>query len=292
MDRRAFLATAASATARLRAQAPPPPPAAKVISSVVLWTLPGDSFAAKLELVARTGIQSVELLDEHASWTEPDVDRARRTLRSFDVGVDLISAVSNASPLDPAQRSGFLAEVSRQIAVAHRLEAPMLHVTAGLRLAVRSAEDQWASLVESLQRAANLAAKANLTLLIEPRNSKVDHRGSFLESAVAGVRLMKQVNHERVRLLYDLYHEHVQTGDAVGALEAAAPWVKVFHVADSPGRGEPGTGTIPFDAAYKAIRKLNFEGPVAMEYKPVGSASASLIRAVDAMRASMVAAPV
>ena len=111
-------------------------------------------------------------------------------------------------------------------------------------------------------------------------------------AATEGVRLMKEVDHPHVRLLYDVYREQTQSGDALAALEAAAPYVKAIHVADWPGRGDPGAAPVEkFDAIYKAIRKVGFEGPVAMAYRPAGDAAASLIRAVDAMRKSMAAAP-
>ena len=113
MERRRFLAAAATGAGWAQA---PPPAAAKVISSVMLWTLPG-SFEDKLAAVSRAGIQSVELLDEHARWTAADIEQARRKLRSFNLHVDLISAAP-VSPLD-------MAEVARHLSTARRLGASL-----------------------------------------------------------------------------------------------------------------------------------------------------------------------
>lgn len=158
----------------------------------------------------------------------------------------------------------------------------------GNRIAGRATEDQWASLVESCRRAGDLAAEAGITLIVEPLNTKVNHAGYFLETVSEGVRLMKEVDHPHVRLLYDLYHEQVQTGDALAPLTAALPYVKVFHVADAPGRHDPGTGKMNYDAIYRAIQKAGYKGHIALEYLPQGGdQAASLIRAVDAMRKSL-----
>lgn len=259
----------------------------------MLWTLPGGSLEDKLSMVARTGIQSVELLNEHAGWTQTDIQRARRVLRMFNLSVDTISVTpepnsdNGGSPLDVTRRTGFLTEVTRQLEVARKLDAPMALLMAGSRLPDRPAQEQWASLVESCRRAGDLAAKTSVTLVVEPVNGKVEQRGSFLQTAADGVRLIKEVDHQHVRLAYDLYHEQVQTGDAAAGIESALPYVKLFHIADAPGRRDPGTGSIRFDAIYQTIRKLGFEGHIAMEYRPEGEAAVSLIRAVDAMRKSL-----
>lgn len=260
----------------------------------MLWTLPGSSLDEKLLIVARTGIQSVELLNEHAGWTRVEIQRARRALRMFNLGVDTVAitpepndSTSAASPLDATRHSGFLAAAGRHLELARTLEAPMVLLTAGPRLPDRPVQEQWANLVESCRRTGDMAAKLGVTLVVEPVNGKVEQRGSFLQTATDGVRLIKEVDHQHVRLIYDLYHEHVQTGDAAAAIESALPFVKLFHIADAPDRRDPGTGSIRFDAIYRAIGKLGFEGHIAMEYRPAGEAGPSLIRAVDAMRQSL-----
>lgn len=270
------------------------PAAAKITSSVMLWTLPG-SFEEKLAAAAQAGLQSVELVREHDQWSAAQAEQARKRLRSFGLTVDAVSSNPNfgstaaASPLNPAERPALLAEVGRHLLMAQRLEAPMALFMAGNRIAGKPDDEQWASLVESCKRAGDRAAKAGITLIVEPLNTKVNHKGYFLENCTDGVRLMREVDHPHVRLLYDLYHEQVQTGDASKMLEAALPFVKVFHVADNPGRHDPGTGTMKFAEIYRAIRKLNFQGHIAMEYLPVGLAAHSLIKAVDAMRSALAA---
>jgi hydroxypyruvate isomerase len=265
-----------------------PPPKAKITSSVMLWTLSG-SFEQRVETAARAGIESIELTGEAASWDDAAIARVRKLLRSYRMAVDLISAVPEwrtqpVSMVNPAHRETLLAEVSRQLDRARKLEAPMALLMTGNAAGSVSRDLQWATLLESAKRCADLAAKAGITLVVEPLNTRIDHKGYFLDNCVDGLRLVRETGHPHLRLLFDLYHEQVQSGNVTASLEAAAPWVGVFQVADNPGRGEPGTGEMNYPHLFRAIAKTGFTGHIAMEYKPAGDPVASLIRAVDGMR--------
>jgi len=107
------------------------------------------------------------------------------------------------------------------------------------------------------------------------------------------------VDSPHLRLLFDIYHEQVETGSVLDAIRQAAPYAEVFHVADVPGRHEPGTGTIDhepgtgtidYPKVYQAIEETGFEGCIAMEYLPTRDPVASLIASVDQMRAALAAA--
>lgn len=288
MKRREFVGTAAAGVALAQA----PPPKAKITSSVMLWTLKG-TFEEKLEIAARAGIQSVELVGEFVEWTAADIARVKKLARSLKVGMDTISATPGwkkmpISLVDPAQRGNLLKEVAKNLDFARRLEIPMALLMSGDAIEGRPYEEQWGSLVEGAKRCGDLAAKAGITLIVEPLNTKVNHKGYFLDSCVAGLRLMKEVNHPNVRLLFDIYHEQVQLGDVIRSIRNAFEFVRVFHVADNPGRNDPGTGEMNYDNIYKAIQKLGYEHYITMEYLPLGDPVASLIKAVDGMRKSMV----
>jgi hydroxypyruvate isomerase len=292
MDRRAFLGL--SVAASLRAQQPaamPPPPKARITSSVMLCNLQG-AFEQKLATAARAGLQSVELLSEYAGWSDAETTRFRRLCRSFGLGIDLLSANPDwpnrpVSMLDPAHREAFLADVRRAAAAARKLEAPHLSVKSGNTIPGRSREEQYRNMVEAAKRAADIAAASDLTLVVEPLNDRVDHKGCFLTTCGEGLKLAREVDNPRFRMVFDLYHEQVQAGNVIPTLTEAAPYVSVFHVADAPGRHEPGTGEMDYPAIYKAIQKTGFAGYVAMEYFPTGDEAAGLTKAVSEFRAAL-----
>jgi|RhiMethySRZTD1v2_1073278.scaffolds.fasta_scaffold390810_2 sugar phosphate isomerase/epimerase len=128
MLRRAFLGSAA---AGLRAQGPPP--SSKIVSSVVLRWLPGR-FEEKLAVVARAGVQSVELSDELTPLAP-----ARRLLRSYNLAVNAISSTS--------------AELAKQLDLARELDASTVFLETGR--------------TDDCRRAGDLAGRAGVTLLVD-----------------------------------------------------------------------------------------------------------------------------
>lgn len=292
MERRTFLETsAAAALAGNLGAAQTAPKRAKVTSSVMAWTLRG-SIEEKLEIAAKAGLQSVELVGEHLPWSDADIERIKKLTRSFGLQMDTISCTPNwgrdkVSMVDPAQRDNFLAQVRQALVFAQKLEIPQLLLMSGNEIAGRTREEQWASLVEGSKRAGELAAKANLTLIAEPLNNKVNHKGFFLASCVDGLKLLKEVDNPHVRLLFDIYHEQVQIGNVIRTITEAAPYTGVFHIADNPGRNDPGTGEMNYANIYKAIQKTGYNGYITMEYLPLGEPVASLTKAVNDMRAAI-----
>lgn len=131
-------------------------------------------------------------------------------------------------------------------------------------------------------------AAANLTAIVEPLNSLVNHKGFFLTTCVEGAKLIRQVDSPRVRLLFDIYHEQVQEGNVIQTLTESADIVSVFHVADNPGRHDPGTGEINYRNVYEAIRRTGYSGYIAMEYLPLGDQVQSLTKALNDLHAGLV----
>jgi len=296
MERRDFIRLAAAGTvsgfpgAAQQSPAAAPPPKARITSSVMLWTLKG-SFEEKVQAAARAGVQSLELVTEYVAWSDAEVSRYRKLCASFGLGMDTILASPDwtrrpVSMLDPAQRESFLADVRSAIGWARKLEVPQIILMSGNAIPGRGRDEQYASMLEGAKRAAELAAAAGTTLIIEPLNSLVDHKGYFLNTCGEGLKLVREVDHPHFRLLFDIYHEQVQAGNVIRALTAAVPYVNVFHVADNPGRHEPGTGELNWSNIYGAIRKTGYAGYVTMEYLPTGEQVASLTKALNEFRAA------
>ena len=78
----------------------------------------------------------------------------------------------------------------------------------------------------------------------------------------------KDVDNPHFRLLFDIYHEYVQNGDPIAAMHEAEPYTAVYHVADAPGRHDPGPGNMKWHDIYKAIGKSGYSGYLTFEYLP------------------------
>jgi hydroxypyruvate isomerase len=289
MNRRTFMQSAGFLATSLAAQdRPAARPATGIKTSLMLEMLKG-SIDEEFELAAKAGFQSVESLTQYAAWSNADIERVRSLCRTHRMTVDTVLAQQDwkkrpVSIVDPAHRETFLEDVRKAIVYARKLEIAHISVTSGLLAAGKTVEQQYASLTEGIKRAADLVAEAKLTLLVEALNSLVDHPGCFLTSNVDSLKLVKELNLPHVRLLFDIYHEQISRGNIIRTLTEAAPYVKVFHVADNPGRNDPGTGEIDYPNVYQAIRKTGYTGYIGMEYHPLADPLASFTKAVKGVQ--------
>lgn len=282
IDRRTFIAATGASIA---ACAQPKP---KVTASVMLWTLKG-SFDQKLEVAAKAGCQSVELVGEHLDWSDAKIAEMKKMARSLNLAMDTISAMPNwnkepVSMVDPAQRDNMLKGVASNIEFAKKLEIPQLLLMSGNAIAGKTFEEQYASMLEGCKHAGDLAAKAGVTMIIEPLNNKVNHKGFFMSNCVDGLRMVRETDNPHVRLLFDIYHEQVQLGDVTRKVVEAAPLTTVYHIADNPGRHEPGTGELDYANIYRAIAKSGYNKYITMEFLPSGDQAQLLAKAVREMR--------
>jgi hydroxypyruvate isomerase len=289
MTRRTFVEIASASAAF--AQTPPPVRKPKITSSLMLWTLKG-SFEDRVQVAAKAGMQSVELVGEHAEWSDAQLEQNKKFVQSFHMGIDTIIGTPDwvrrpVSMVDPAHREAFLADIRKAIAFAKKLECPQIILMSGNAIPGRTYDEQYASLLEGAKRAAELAAAEKLNLIFEPLNSKVNHKGYFLPTCVEGLKLVKEVDNPYFKLLFDLYHEQVQNGNVTRTAVEAAPNVAVYHVADNPGRNDPGTGEMNYENIYKAIAKTGYSGYICMEYLPLGDPVESLKKSLDQMRANV-----
>ncbi|HEY1400391.1 MAG TPA: TIM barrel protein [Terriglobales bacterium] len=243
--------------------------------SVMLWTIYRKlPFEQRLEKVAEAGYHAVELVDEYKNWSPEEFRRASAKLRSLGIVVDAMAGVWTGIA-NPQAQEKFLADLTRLVPIAEQLECPGIIILSGDRVEGLSREAHHQSCIESLKRAAEIADKRNLTLLLENIDQEENPK-YYLTSVAEGFEIIRQVNHPRVKFLYDFYHEQISEGNLIEKLEKNIEQVGLIHVADVPGRHEPGTGEINYASIYRKLAQLNYRGYVAMEFEPAGDPAASL----------------
>ena len=254
--------------------------------SVMLWTIYRKlPFDQRLEKVAEAGYHAVELVNEYEKWSPDDFRRASAKLHSLGIVVDAMAGVWTGIA-NPQAQDKFLADLTRLVPIAEQLECPGIIVLSGDRVEGLPREAHHQSCIESLKRAAEIADKRNLTLLLENIDQEENPK-YYLTSVAEGFEIIRQVNHPRVKFLYDFYHEQISEGNLIGKLEKNIEQVGLVHVADVPGRHEPGTGEINYASIYRKLAQLNYRGYVAMEFEPAGDPVASLRAArEEAIRAA------
>jgi len=176
---------------------------------------------------------------------------------------------------DPGGGSELLSQLSTQIATAKELACSRIILLSGKRVEEMSRSDQHRVCVENLKRVADLASKSNVEIVIEPIDPLEDS-SIYLTSVSDGFELVREVGSQNLKVLYDFYHEQRGYGNLLEKLEHNIDWVGLVHIADVPGRREPGTGEIDFVNIYRKLAELRYDQFVAMEYYPTGDPVASL----------------
>ncbi len=248
---------------------------------------PEMSLDAQLEKVAAAGYPGFEFGDWRAS--EPGAI----TRRMHRLKLECVCLVGNkgVNPkgmglCDPAERTGFLAEIQASAEACERFETKQMVVLSGFKVPGHSREQQRASVVEGLKRAHDIVARRGITMIvevintlakIEPLNPKGNnHADYFLDRTPEAFAIVGETGSPFVKILYDLYHVQIMEGNLIETIRANLPAIGHVHVADVPGRQEPGTGEIHFPNVLRALRDLRYPGYVGMEYIPSKDAMVTL----------------
>ncbi len=287
LTRRTFVSmTAASLAGRaLAAQEEPGAPGqASTQFSVMIWTLNKlGNFEQNLDRVAHAGYHHVELVGEFKKWSDDDYRRIMTRMDALKISVDATSGVSPGFA-DPSGQDAFLASLKDLIPAAKRLECKQVILLSGKRVEGAPAGSQHAASIEALKRAADLLGTAGLVAVIEPID-RIENPTIYLDGVTEAFEIAQAVGSPNIRVLYDIYHEQREFGNLIEKFEKNIDQVGLIHIADVPGRHEPGTGEINYLNIYRQLGRLNYRGTIAMEFYPTGDIVETLRRARDQARA-------
>ena len=232
----------------------------------------GRPFPDRIRAASDAGFSQVEF------WTASDKDMSRvsRALRESNVAVTCLVSEPTGRIVDPASHHQFLEGVERSAELATRINAHNLIVVSGDSLTGVERDRQRQAIVDALARAAPIASSAGIGLLLEPLNTRIDHVGYFLDSTSEALQIVRDVGDPAVKVLYDMYHSVVMGEDPREVLDGACHLVGHVHVADLPGRHEPGSGTIDWPLQLGALRNAGYSGGVGLEYRPTHDTASSL----------------
>ncbi|WP_030675911.1 TIM barrel protein [Streptomyces cellulosae] len=172
----------------------------------------------------------------------------------------------------PGQESErFRANVDVVAGFAQSLGCTALNALYGNRVDGVDPAEQDALALENLAFAARAADRIGAVLLVETLNRRESPRYPLV-SAPAGVGIVDKVNATtglgNARFLMDLYHLSMNGEDLPSAIDLYAAKTGHVQIADNPGRGAPGTGSLPLEDLLEQLRKAGYEGWVGLEYKP------------------------
>ncbi len=192
---------------------------------------------------------------------------------NFPVG-DLMDGGPGLAAM-PGREQAFQDGVAEAKLFAEVLRPRNVNVIVGWPPAELGRDACLATLIGNLRYAAAAMADIGVTVTVEPVNTR-DRPGYFLSRSAEGIAAIDAAGHDNLAIEYDLYHMQIMEGDLVPTLERIIDRIGHIQFADTPGRGEPGTGEINFPFVFDAIDRLGYDGWIGAEYNPSGRTEDSL----------------
>ena len=233
------------------------------INLELLFFEAGDRFTDRVRACADAGFAYAEMWH----WRNKNIDALRKTFTQTGVELVTIVAEPRVDLADRRLHDGFLKGFCASCDTADRLGCGTVVVTSGHELPATDLGSQRQAVVDVLSEAGEIAGRHGIVLALENVNSRIDHPGTLLDTSAACISVVKDVASSHVRLLLDLYHALVM-GESLDDVAVDPDVITYVQIADVPGRGEPGSGSIDWRDQLVALQGLGYRGPVGLECRP------------------------
>ena len=250
-------------------------------------------FAERFAAAKRDGFQYVEIWD----WESKDLEELKSLCRRYGLEISCMGGDGPISLCDPAHGEEYLAYLRRSLQVARDVGCKLLAVHSNELLPEPrqyaadlfpqySDAEKFMAMYRSLAVIAPEAEQAGVTLCLEALNVETDHLGNFLKYTKDAAEIVRMVASPNVKILYDAYHMYLNEGKIIETLRKYQSLIGCIHIADAPGRGEPGTGCINYRAVLQDLYDHGYDQMIAFELYP-RQGSAAAVEAINAVRAGL-----
>jgi hydroxypyruvate isomerase len=248
--------------------------------SILLTELP---LLARPAAAKAAGFDAVEFWWPFEASVPTDAEATAFERAITDAGVQLTGLNFNAGNMPggdrglvswPARSTEFLDNVDAVAGIGGRLGCRSFNALYGNRIDGVSPAGQDELAVQNLAAAAAGVGRFGGTVLLEPVSGAPAYPLLTAEDALSVIaRVSAEGGAGNIRLLADFYHLAVNGDDVGSVIERHARDFGHIQIADSPGRGAPGSGTLPLDRWIARSRELGYTGCIGLEYKePAGTA--------------------
>jgi hydroxypyruvate isomerase len=175
----------------------------------------------------------------------------------------------------PGREEEFERALTTGLAYARALGCRRLHAMAGIPAAGDDPAKCLDVFVRNLRTACERAAEADVTLLVEPINTR-DMPGYFLNRQDEAHTVREAVGAHNLKVQMDLYHCQVMEGDLATRIRRHVDHVGHIQVAGVPDRNEPSTGEVNYPYIFDLLDTISYEGWIGCEYRPRAGTSKGL----------------
>jgi hydroxypyruvate isomerase len=218
---------------------------------------------------AEAGFSAVEFW-----WPGHDVElgQIERAVKEAGLEVALFNFDAGDMPAgerglagNPDREQQFRENVPVALELARSLGCRRMNVLVGREIPGMVRDEQLALARENVRFAADKAA--GVTVMVEAVNT-FENGPYLLYTTEQAVEFVRDVGRENLGIQHDFYHMQRMEGNLVANLQEHIGSIGHVQIADSPGRGEPGTGEIHYPYVLAELERLGYDGYVGLEYNP------------------------
>lgn len=238
----------------------------------------GLPFVERVRKIAASGF-----LVEFWNWDGRDI---AALAQDSNITISAFTGYTRGSMLHPDGVDDFLSGIRDSLAIARQLRCRSLFLSPGEldshgqvahKIAAHPAT-RWITAYKTLCQIAELAEKAEVVYNLEHLNTKIDHPGFAFSRVEDALSLLEEVNSPRIKLLLDVYHVQIEEGNLLSIIRHCRPYIGHVHIADVPGRHEPGTGEINYRRIASTFRDIEYSGVIGLEAYPESNDEVALRR--------------
>ena len=175
----------------------------------------------------------------------------------------------------------FVASCHEAVEVAKRTNATWITVVPGNFERSLPIDIQTGNVIESLRPGADVLAKHNLVMVLEPLS---DTPNLFLRRSDQTYAICKAINNPSCKILFDMYHMQKNEGNMINNIDKCWNEIGYFQIGDNPGRNEPGTGEMNYHNIFKHIHSKGYKGVLGMEHGKIGTGKEGELALMKAYR--------
>ena len=214
---------------------------------------------------------------EFWSWTDKDLDAVKAAAEKVGTGSARFTGDAELSLSDPSQKEADLDFLRRSVEAAKKVGARSVTIHSnglGEGGVVIDHYDRLSDTVklctmfDTLKECARIAEASGVLMNLEPLNITTDHVGNFLQTTRMAAEMTRLIASPKLKVLYDVYHMQLNEGSLCDNIRAYGDQFGHVHVADAPGRHEPGTGEINFHKVFACLEDVGYRGLIGFELIP------------------------
>ncbi|MCP4177512.1 MAG: TIM barrel protein [bacterium] len=242
-------------------------------------------FHDRFEAASKAGFENVEFW----SWEDKDISMIKDLCNQYALNVASFSGDKQFNLVDIKEHSEYIDFIQKSVDTAKQLDCHHLVIHSNAlgdegvvlnHFSGISKSKRLTDALNTLKKLKTIAEESKTVLVLEALNTVIDHVGNTLETTYETSDLIRKVNSDYIKILYDVYHMQINEGNIIHTIKNNIDTIDYIHVADVPGRHEPGTGEINYKNVFKSLKQIEYKGVIGYELFPLSNSD----NAIDSIK--------